>query len=584
MTLMGQALPRRTGAAGAPPSGGSAQPPASATPGAARRVRAVVLTGLVLLGFGGLVVAGTIPRLRRHAVLARDAQEVSTAAPQVQVVTPRASADGSLVLPGTIQAIRQTSVGARASGTVRSLPVDIGSHVRAGQLLAEIGAPELDQQVAQAASQTDQSRAAVSQAQATVQQQQAVVAQNQATVRQNQAAVQQAYAQVDSFRSKLAQAQAVKLEGDANLVHAKHVLTETQANLNQQQAQLLLTRVNYHRDQVLVARGFLDKQTADTDLTAMRAAQAQVATAQAAVRAAQADVDAAMQAVAADQAAIASATSDLTASQKNAQATESALAAAEQVVRATQASVRANQENVRANQALVSANQALVSANQAGTQFFSVMRGYQQVLAPFDGVITSRNVDVGTLVTANATAGISSSSSANATAPTTGLFGIAETDSVKVDVNVPQTFAAGTHPGTTVQMTVRELPGRTFAGTVTLRAGALDSTSRTQLVEVGLPNRDGALAPGMYAEAKLTPAGAASLRIPGTALRIDAHGTRVAALTKDDRIRFRSVRLGRDFGREVEILDGVQPGEQLVNNPSDLLQDGEKVQAQAAKG
>ena len=95
-------------------------------------------------------------------VLATAVHDVKTAVPQVQVVTPHPSTDGSLVLPGSIQAIRQTSVGARASGTVRRLYVDIGSHVTAGQLLAEIGAPELDQQVSQAASQTNQSRAALS--------------------------------------------------------------------------------------------------------------------------------------------------------------------------------------------------------------------------------------------------------------------------------------------------------------------------------------------------------------------------------------------------------------------------------------
>src|SRR5439155_16325856 len=153
-------------------------------------------------------------------------------------------------------------------------------------------------------------------------------------------------------------------------------------------------------------------------------------------------------------------------------------------------------------------------------------------------------------------------------APTTGLFGIAETGTVKVNVSVPQSIAADVPPGSKAQVTVRELPGRVFTGTVTLRAGALDSTSRTQLVEVDLPNRDGALAPGMYAEAQLTPAGASSsLRIPGTALRIDARGTRVAALTKDDRVHFQSVRLGRDFGREVEVIDGLQVGERVVNNP-----------------
>jgi multidrug efflux pump subunit AcrA (membrane-fusion protein) len=556
-----------------PPSGRSSRGPAFGPAAGDRRGWRAAVVGVVLIA-AGMLGLGTVPRLRRNAMLAGEARAVRSAAPVVQVVTPRRSTENSLTLPGNIQAVRETSIGARASGYVRRLYVDIGSRVKAGQVLAEIDAEELNQQVSQAAAQTAQSRAAVSESQATVAQQESTVVQNQATVAQNQAAVQQAYAQVESTRSKLSQAEAVEKQSEAGLAQAKQVLAQQQATLTQTQAKLALARVDYRRSSILAHRGFAAMQAADDDLTALRAAAANVGVSQAAVKAAQASVDAAAQAVAASQAAVASARSDLTASEKNAQATESALAATEAVVDATRASVQASQENVRANQ-------ALVTANQANAQRFAVLQGYQKVVAPFDGVITARNVDVGTLVTADAAGagrGISGIGGATSSAPLTGLFGIAQTDAVRIDVSVPQSFASVVLDGSHAQVSVRELPGHEFTGTVTLRAGALDAASRTQQVQVVLPNRDGALTPGMYAEVTLSPANAPStLRIPDTALVIDAQGTRVAVLAKDDRVRFQAVRIGQDLGQEATIVDGLQGGERLVNNPSDLLQEGAKV-------
>jgi multidrug efflux pump subunit AcrA (membrane-fusion protein) len=520
-----------------------------------------------------LYAAGTLPRLRREAVLAHDAQQVRSAVPAVQLVSPRWVPQGSTTLPGTIQAIRQTSIGARATGYVRRLYVDIGSHVRAGQLVAELEAPELDQQVYQANAQTAQSRATVSQSQATVAQQQATVFANQATVVQNQSTVQQAYALVESSRAKVVQAQAAEKQAEANLAETKHALAEARATLTQMQAQLQLARANYLRTRQLVAQGYLAQQDADISLTAVRTAQANVGVAEAAVNAAQANVDAAAQAVSASQAAVKSAQADLTASEKSAKAAEGALGAAQSTVQATQQSVRASREAVRGNQ-------ALVDANQANADRFAVMQGYVKVLAPFDGTITSRNVDIGSLVTADTATGSAAGAASwtASTAPQSGLFGIAQTDAVRIDVSVPQTFASLVRPGSKAQVTVRELPGRDFTGTVSLRAGALDAQSRTQLVEVDLPNRDGALTPGMYADVQLSPANAPrTLQIPGTALIFDAHGTQVASVTPQGRVHFLPVQEGADYGSEVEIRTGLRGNEKLVNNPPDTLTEGARV-------
>src|SRR5262249_34322010 len=146
----------------------------------------------------------------------------------------------------------------------------------------------------------------------------------------------------------------------------------------------------------------------------------------------------------------------------------------------------------------------------------AVLRGFEKVIAPFDGVITARSVDVGALINAGGSGG---NNPATSPTPSTGMLGIARTDAVRIQVSVPQTYVPALRAGSAARVTVSELPGRVFAGSVALRAGALDAASRTQLVEVHLPNRTGALVPGMYAEVRLTPAHApVRLQIPGSAL------------------------------------------------------------------
>jgi RND family efflux transporter MFP subunit len=544
--------------------------PQRVTPPAPRwSTRKAALIGIVVLLGAGAFVIGTLPRLRRQAALAAGVQQVRTAIPAVQVITPRRVSEGGHTLPGNIQAIRESAINARTTGYVRRLYVDIGSRVKAGQVLAEIEAPDVDQQVYQAMAQTAQSRATVGQSRAQVAQQRASVVQSQAVVAQQRATVEQARAQLASSLATLSQQQAALGQAEAQLAHFRQQVEVQQASLKQAQAQLEFATVSNQRFQTLVKEGFDTQQDADQAAATLKTAAAGVASAEAAVSSAQADVAAAEQSVAASQAVVASARANVQASRKSLQSAQASLASSQASVRAAEASVRASQANVQANQ-------ASVVSNQANTRRFAVLRSFSRVVAPFDGVITARNVDMGALINAGGSGGNNT-----ATTPTssTGMLGIARTDQVRIQVSVPQTFVLALRAGSTAQVTVREMPGRTFTGRVSLRAGALDETSRTQEVQVILPNRDHALVPGMYAQVRVTPTHPpATLRIPGSALVFDAQGTRVASVTAAGRVQYLKVQVGRDFGTEVEILTGLRGNERLVDNPSDTLAEGAQVQ------
>jgi RND family efflux transporter MFP subunit len=530
--------------------------------------------GMILILAAGLLVAGTLPRVRRQTALAQGVRQVRAAVPAVTVVTPRRVSEGGLALPGNIQAIKETTINARTTGYLRRLYVDIGSPVKAGQVMAEIESPDVDQQVYQALAQTAQSRATVGQSRATVAQQQANVAQMRAEGARQSATVEQARAQLAATDAQLSQQQAAEGQAEAQLAHANQQLDVQRSSLKQAQAQLELATVTNERYQTLLQQGFATQQDADQAAATLKTATAGVAAAQATVNAAQADVQSAQEAVASSKAVVVSAEANVQAAQKNVQASEAARASAEAAVQAAEASVRASQSNVQASQ-------AAVTSNQANARRFDIMRSFEKVVAPFDGVITARNVDVGALINAGGAAG--SGSSAPSPSPSTGMLGVARTDAVRIQVSVPQTFVPAVRAGSTARVTVRELPGRTFSGSVALRAGALDALSRTQLVEVHLPNRDHALVPGMYAQVQLTPAHPpATLRVPGTVLVIDAQGTRVASVTPEQQVHYLPVQVGTDFGTEVTIVSGLHGGEQLVDNPADTLTEGARVEVLAS--
>ena len=209
---------------------------------------------------------------------------------------------------------------------------------------------------------------------------------------------------------------------------------------------------------------------------------------------------------------------------------------------------------------------ASADAAQANVRRLVSLKSFAQITAPFAGVITSRNLDVGTLVAPGTANGAR------------GLYTLAQTDTLRIMVSVPQSSVAAITPGLAADIVIPDLGGRTVRGRVMRTANALDATSRTLLVEVQAPNRDGALLPGMYAEVHFHLAqGAAPLVVPAATLVIRSEGPTVALVKADSTIQFTKVTLGRDHGSEVEVLGGIPDGALLVVNPSDDVVDGIRV-------
>ena len=191
------------------------------------------------------------------------------------------------------------------------------------------------------------------------------------------------------------------------------------------------------------------------------------------------------------------------------------------------------------------------------------MKAFEQVRAPFDGVITARYIDVGSLVTSGSVKTVQK------------LFDLAQSDPVRVFVNVPQSDVSRIQPGASATVKVDEYPNETFVGKVARDAGAFDQASRTILLEVDVPNPDGRLYAGMYAHVTLsTPEPHPLLYGPDNTILIDSKGTRVATVDAAHKIHFKEVTLGRDFGTKSEIVSGLAPSDLVVQNPTDDLQEG----------
>ncbi|MFM0569630.1 efflux RND transporter periplasmic adaptor subunit [Paraburkholderia caledonica] len=217
---------------------------------------------------------------------------------------------------------------------------------------------------------------------------------------------------------------------------------------------------------------------------------------------------------------------------------------------------------------------ALASA-QANVARLSELVSYEKVTAPFDGVVTVRNVDVGALVTSGGSPGLASAPGE--------LFHVEQTDRLRVYVNVPQDDAGSVTAGTQVYLTTQQYPGRSFAATVARSADAIDSVSRTLRVEIDVDNRDGALLPGAYAQVHLAlRAQHPALELPVSALLFRPDGVTVAVIGQDGRAHLRKVTIGRDFGTYVEIATGVTSTDQVIDNPGDALADGQPVRVAAA--
>jgi RND family efflux transporter MFP subunit len=214
------------------------------------------------------------------------------------------------------------------------------------------------------------------------------------------------------------------------------------------------------------------------------------------------------------------------------------------------------------------ARKADYAAAEANLRRLEQMKSFQRVTAPFSGTIIARNVDVGSLIQAG-----SASSSG-------WLFKLAQTETIRAHAAVPQSSMRMIKPGMTVDLVVPELGERVFPAKVMRSAGAFDSATRTMVVEMHVPNRGGPLLPGMYAQARINLVNAEpNLQIPINALMVGGEGTRVAVVDTSGVIHIKPVKVGRDFGKEVEILAGLTDNERVINNPRDSLVEGSKVRA-----
>jgi len=209
-------------------------------------------------------------------------------------------------------------------------------------------------------------------------------------------------------------------------------------------------------------------------------------------------------------------------------------------------------------------SQATIKSQQAQLQVLQQQKAYQQVVAPFDGVVTKRNIDVGSLVQADSTSG-------------TFMFTLMQSDVMRIQLYVPQDSAIGVKAGIGAVVQVPELPGKTFAGTVTRTADALDPATRTLLTEIDVPNPDGILSPGLYCTVELrVPRVTPSLIIPASSLIFNDTGLHVL-VAKDGVAHLRPVTETRDLGTQIEVSEGVAAGDQVVLNPPIDLGEGSKV-------
>jgi len=413
----------------------------------------------VIVVFLIIFLIGFLPRHSRNKEIDARAQQQRNALPIVEAEkVTRATSTGGLTIPGTTTPYLEANIYARSSGYISKRLVDLGDHVRKGQLLAIVDSPDLDQQVLQAKQQVDQ-----------------------------------ALAQRD-----------------------------------QQNSQLALTKVTVERWRVLVAKGVVSRQDGDQRETDYRAQVANVA--------------------------------------------------------AAERNVEAYQANLRRTIAL---------------------QQYERVTAPFDGIITARNFDVGALVSAAGTAESAGAGSAQpqttgstsayvntsgttgvaptAASPNTGnaqggaLFTLADVRRLRIFVSAPEGYAPSIVKGQHVNLHVQELPNTNFTGEVTRTAGSIDQNTRTLLVEVQVDNQDNKLTSGMYAVATFAALqGPGSILVPGDAIVIRQDKSTVAVVN-NGKIHMQPVVIGRDYGTATEILSGLNEGDLLVVAITDDIREGASV-------
>ncbi len=368
----------------------------------ARRWWIAVLAFVIV---AAVVISGILPRINARAALEKETAEM--AIPTVSVITPKRGAPTQeVVLPANVQAYIDSPIYARTNGYLKRWYTDIGARVKAGQLIAEIETPEVDQQLRQ----------------------------------------------------------------------SKADLATAEANLN-------LSQITATRYQDLLKTDSVSKQ--DTD----------------------------------------NATGDL------------------------------------------AAKQATVQSSQANVKRLEELQSFEKIYAPFDGVITARNTDIGALIDSGSSGGTR-----------TELFHIAQPDKLRVYVSVPQVYSQAMKPGLSADLVLSEFPGRVFPGTLVRTADAIDQSTRTLLVEIRVNNPTGTLFSGAYAEVHLKlPTATSAFILPVNTLLFRSEGLRVAAVTDGRHAELKQITLGHDFGSEVEVVAGLTGDESIIANPPDSLVSGEEV-------
>ena len=252
---------------------------------------------------------------------------------------------------------------------------------------------------------------------------------------------------------------------------------------------------------------------------------------------------------------------DLTSAEASAKLSEVTLSRGKTLL--TSAAV--SQQDVDQRAADLANKQAAVKADQANVQRLEALAGYKTVAAPFDGIVTERNTDVGALISAGSSAGLA-------------MFVISDVHKLRVAINVPETYAPEIRIGDKATVATPAYPGRAFAAVVEASARAVDVASGTTHMQLTVDNSDGALMPGGSANVQVDLAGGAgSFRIPVSALMFDQAGLRVATVGADDRVLLKAVTIARDLGSEIEIGSGLQADDRVIAAPPDGIAEGDQV-------
>ncbi len=211
---------------------------------------------------------------------------------------------------------------------------------------------------------------------------------------------------------------------------------------------------------------------------------------------------------------------------------------------------------------------ANLAAADANVRRLEELEGFKHVCAPFDGVLTRRNVDPGALI---------NSGNAGASGPRE-LFDVARTDPLRVYISVPQAYAPAIKTGMDAVVTLQEFPGQKFIGTVVRTADSIDTATRTLLTEVDVPNKDGKLLPGSFGEVHFNPhIDVNKVTVPVNAMLFRREGPQVAVVGSDGKVQLRRISIGKDYGTTLEIVGGVDVNDRVIVNPSDSIEDGDQV-------